>query len=376
MKPISMVDLRSQYLKIKNEVSAGISDVIETASFINGPAVKNFSNHLSEYLGVKHVIPTGNGTDALQVALMALDLQPGDEVITSDFTFIATVEVIALLKLKPVLVDVHPDYFTLLPEAVEKAITPKTKAIIPVHLFGQAAPMEELLDIAKRHNIAIIEDTAQALGSEYQFNNGTTQKLGTIGTMGCTSFFPSKNLGGYGDGGAIFTNDDTLAAYLRSIVNHGMTVRYYHDTIGVNSRLDSIQAAILDVKLKHLDEYNNARQKAANYYNEKFNDCTKITTPAIFSHSNHIYHQYTLKIENADRDALKDYLLSKEIPCAVYYPVPLHLQKAYQHYGFSDADFPVTNQLSKVVLSLPMHTELEKEQLDYISSHVLEFLTK
>ncbi len=374
MKPISMVDLKTQYLKIKQEIDNAIQQVIESTAFINGPMVKEFSKKLESYLNVKHVIPAASGTDALQVALMALDLQPGDEVITTPFTFVATVEVIALLKLRPVFVDVDENYFTINIEQLKEKITSKTRAIIPVHLFGQAANMEAIMQIANKHNLYVIEDTAQALGSEYIFSNGQTQKLGTIGHMGATSFFPSKNLGCFGDGGAIFTNDDELADKLRSIVNHGMKVRYYHDTIGVNSRLDSIQAAILNVKLKYIDKYNKNREKAANYYNNAFKDCKKIITPAKYPKSTHIYHQYTMKIINADRDALKEHLLQNNIPCAIYYPVPLHLQKAYKYYGYKEGDFPVSEYLSKIVLSLPMHTELDNEQLEYITKTVLDFL--
>ncbi len=374
MKKISMVDLKTQYEKIKPEIDKAIFDVIESTAFINGPKVKEFTADLEKYLQVKHVIPAASGTDALQVALMALDLKPGDEVITTPFTFVATVEVIALLGLKPVFVDVYDDTFTIDVSKIEEKITDKTKAIIPVHLFGQAAEMEKIMEIANKHNLYVIEDTAQALGSDYYFEDGSVKKLGTIGHIGATSFFPSKNLGCFGDGGAIFTNDDKLAETLRSIVNHGMKVRYYHDTIGVNSRLDSIQAAILQVKLKYLDQYNDSRRKAAEYYNNAFKDCEKIITPAIYEKSKHIYHQYTLKIINADRDKLKNYLIDKGIPCAVYYPVPLHLQKAYSYYGYKEGDFPVSEHLSKIVLSLPMHTELNNEQLEYITSTVLEFL--
>ncbi len=376
MKKISMVDLKTQYEKIKSEIDNAIQEVIDSTAFINGPAVKNFTAKLEKYLDVKHVIPAASGTDALQVALMALDLNPGDEVITTPFTFVATVEVIALLGLKPVFVDVDEDTFTIIPEEIENKITERTKAIIPVHLFGQAADMVKINEIAKRHNLYVIEDTAQALGSDYYFAGGTTKKLGTIGHIGATSFFPSKNLGCFGDGGAIFTNDDVLAEKMRSIVNHGMKVRYYHDTIGVNSRLDSIQAAILSVKLKYLDQYNEARRNAAAYYNNAFKDCKKIITPVNNDFSKHIYHQYTLKIINADRDALKNHLQEKGIPSAVYYPVPLHLQKAYSYYGYKEGDFPVSEKLSKIVLSLPMHTELDNEQLEYITSTVLEFLQK
>ncbi len=368
-----MVDLLSQYKKIKDEIDKEIFSVIESAKFIKGPVVAEFQNNLATYLGTKHVIACGNGTDALQIALMALELKPGDEVITSDFTFIATVEVIALLGLKPVLVDVYPDTFTLDTEKVKAAITPKTKAIIPVHLFGQAVDMDEIMQIAKKHKLYVIEDTAQAIGADYLMN-GKSQKLGTIGTIGCTSFFPSKNLGTFGDGGALFTNDDILAAKISSITNHGMKVRYYHDYVGVNSRLDSLHAAILKVKLKYLDNYNQARQKAAEYYDKAFKNCKKLEVPLRNKKSTHIFHQYTLKIKNADRAGLIEYLKSKNIPAMIYYPVPLHRQKAYNQYNFKESDFPVTDMLSEKVFSLPMHTELTKEQQDYIIEHVLKYL--
>ncbi len=374
MTDIKMVDLQSQYKNIKTEVDNEIEKVINSTAFINGPVVKEFQKNLADYLNIKHVITCGNGTDALQISMMALGLKPGDEVITSNFTFVATVEVIALLGLTPVLVDVYDNSFNINIEKLEQAITPKTKAIVPVHLFGQAADMEKILKIAQKHNLKIIEDTAQAIGSDYYFSNETTKKLGTIGDIGCTSFFPSKNLGCFGDGGAIFTNNDKLAENLRSIVNHGMEVRYYHDKVGVNSRLDSIQAAILNVKLKHLDEYNNARRKAADFYDNAFKDCKKIITPERSNFSRHIFHQYTLQLKNANREKLIEYLKSKNIPAMIYYPVPLHLQKAYRNDRYTDGDFPVTEKLSKTVFSLPMHTELTDEQLNYITSNVLEFL--
>ncbi len=373
MKNIQMVDLISQYKKIKEEIDKELFSVIESAKFIKGPLVKEFENNLADYLDVKHVIGCGNGTDALQIALMALDLKPGDEVITSDFTFIATVEVIALLGLKPVLIDVYPDTFTLDIQKLKQAITPKTKAVIPVHLFGQAAGMEEIMQIAGENNLYVVEDTAQAIGADYLFPD-KKQKLGTIGDIGCTSFFPSKNLGTFGDGGALFTNDDALAEKIRSITNHGMKVRYYHDFIGVNSRLDSLHAAILKVKLKYLDEYNRARQKAAAYYDRAFKNCKKLIIPARNEKSTHIFHQYTLKIKDADRAGLIEHLKSKNIPAMIYYPVPLHSQKAYKQYGFENADFPITNRLSNEVFSLPMHTELSKEQQDYIIENVLDYL--
>lgn len=376
MKELRMVDLKGQYEKIKTEVDTAINEVIDTTSFINGPAVNRFRENMEQYLGVKHVIPCANGTDALQVAMMALGLEPGDEVITTSFTFIATAEVIALLKLTPVLVDVDPETFNIDPEAIRRAITPKTKAIVPVHLFGQCVDMDAILEIAKEHDLYVIEDTAQAIGADYIFRDGTKAKAGTIGDVGCTSFFPSKNLGCYGDGGAIFTNNDELAEQLKVVVNHGMTVRYYHDYVGVNSRLDSIQAAVLDIKLKHLDEYAAARQKAAALYNKAFEGHPKIVTPAEFENSTHVYHQYTLLIKDADRDGLLEYLQSKKIPCAIYYPVPLHMQKAYVDPRYKEGDFPVTEELSREVISLPMHTELDEEQINFIAANIIEFLNK
>ncbi len=371
-----MVDLKGQYLKIKDEVDQGIMEVIETTSFIKGPAVQKFQSSLEEYLNVKHVVPCGNGTDALQVAMMALKLEPGDEVITTSFTFIATAEVIALLGLTPVLVDVNPDTYNIDPDAIRKAITSKTKAIVPVHLFGQSAPMEAIMDIAKEYNLFVIEDNAQAIGADYIFDDGSRKKTGTIAHIGCTSFFPSKNLGAYGDGGAIFTNDDKLAEQLRAIVNHGMKVRYYHDYVGVNSRLDSMQAAVLNVKLKHLDEYCDARRMAADYYDQAFASHPNIATPVRYEKSTHVFHQYTLVTKDVNRDALKAFLGEKGIPMMIYYPVPLHMQKAYISPRYSEGDFPVTEKLSETVISLPMHTELTNEQLEYITSNVLEFLNK
>lgn len=373
-----MVDLVGQYKKIKPEVDAAVMEVMENASFINGPAVKNFQKHFEEYLNVKHVIPCGNGTDALQLALMALDLKPGDEVITTSFTFIATAEVIALLKLTPVLVDVLPDTYNIDPEAVERAVTPKTKAIIPVHLFGQSANIHAILKIAQKHNLYIVEDTAQAIGADFTCpESGNTKKIGTFGHIGCTSFFPSKNLGAFGDGGAVFTNDDTLADRLRVLANHGMTVRYYHDLVGVNSRLDSIQAAVLDIKLNHLDEYAEARQKAAAYYNEAFAATDKITTPATADFTTHVFHQYTMVLaEGVDREGLQKHLADKGIASAVYYPVPLHLQKAYRDPRYKEGDFPVTEHLSHHVISLPIHTEMDETMLKEITGAVLEFVDK
>lgn len=371
-----MVDLRNQYLKIKDEIDAGIQEVVDSCAFVNGPAVHNFQADLEAYLGVKHVIPCANGTDALQVAMMALGLKPGDEVITTSFTFIATAEVIALLGLTPVLVDVEPDTFNIDPLAVEKAITSKTKAIVPVHLFGQCADMEALQKIADKHSLFIIEDTCQAIGADYIFNDGSRKKAGSIGEIGCTSFFPSKNLGCYGDGGAIFTNNDKLAEEMRSVVNHGMKVRYYHDIIGVNSRLDSIQAAILKVKLQHLDEYADERNRAADYYDNAFKDYPQLTTPERWAKTTHVFHQYTLLTEGIDRAALQQHLMSKDVPAMIYYPVPLHMQKAYLDPRYKEGDFPVTEMLSEKVISLPMNTELDEEQLKHITSSVIEFLEK
>ena len=371
-----MVDLQSQYQKIKNEVDEKVLNVMQSAQFINGPEVQNFQKELEQYLGVKHVIPCANGTDALQVAMMALNLQPGDEVITTSFTFIATAEVIALLKLTPVLVDVDPDTFNIDPAAIEKAITPKTRAIVPVHLFGQVADMDRIMEIAHKHQLYVIEDNAQAIGAEYTSKDGSVKKAGTIGHIGCTSFFPSKNLGCYGDGGAIFTNDDQLAEQLRVVVNHGMKVRYYHDYVGVNSRLDSIQAAILDIKLKRLDEYTKARQYAAEYYNSAFAVSDKLKTPVTAAFSTHVFHQYTLVTHCVNRQQLMDHLQSKGIASAIYYPVPLHLQKAYLDPRYQKGDFPVTEHLCKTVISLPMHTEFDDETLNYVASSVLEFVEK
>ncbi|SIS32116.1 dTDP-4-amino-4,6-dideoxygalactose transaminase [Chryseobacterium shigense] len=373
MKKIQMVDLQSQYYKIKNDVDNAVLNVMDSAAFINGPEVKSFQNELESYLDVKHVIPCANGTDALQIALMALDLQEGDEVITADFTFAATVEVIHLLKLKSVLVDVDYDTFTISPEEIRKAITPKTKAIIPVHIFGQCANMEEILKIAEEHNLYVIEDNAQAIGAEYTFADGTQKYAGTMATVGTTSFFPSKNLGCYGDGGAIFTNNDELAHRLRGIVNHGMYERYYHDEVGVNSRLDSIQAAVLRKKLPHLDSYNEARRKAADYYDEAFAGIADILTPQRSENSTHVFHQYTLRVINGKRNELQKFLTEKDIPAMIYYPVALRKQKAYYQES-NDADFVNTDKLLDQVISLPMHTELDEEQLKYITDAVIEFM--
>ena len=382
MKKIQMVDLKGQYNDIKDEVNTSIQEVIETTSFINGPKVHEFQKNLETYLGVKHVIPCANGTDALQIAMMGLGLKPGDEVITADFTFAATVEVIALLQLTPVLVDVNEDDFNINIEAVKKAITPKTKAIVPVHLFGQCANMEAIMEIAKAHNLYVIEDNAQAIGASYTYQNGKKVKAGTIGNVGATSFFPSKNLGCYGDGGAIFTNDDDLAHTIRGIVNHGMYERYHHDVVGVNSRLDSIQAAVLDAKLPLLDIYNKARQNAAKKYNEAFKSIKNIITPKTVNNCEgicdtcdcHVFHQYTLKLKGIDRDALVKHLNEKGIPCGVYYPIPLHKQKAYLDERYKETDFTVTNMLVQEVISLPMHTELDDEQIEFITSTIIKFI--
>lgn len=373
---IQMVDLKTQYEKIKTEVDAAIQQVIENTAFINGPEVKSFQIELEKYLGVKHVIPCANGTDALQIAMMALGLKAGDEVITADFTYVATAEVIALLGLTPVLVDVYPDTFDINVEAIEKAITPKTKAIVPVHLFGQCANMEAIMNLAKKHNLHVIEDTAQAIGADFTFSNGSVKKAGTIGTVGCTSFFPSKNLGCYGDGGAMYTNDDDLAAKIRMIANHGQSVQYVHDSIGVNSRLDSIQAAILRIKLRHLDEYAAARNKVAAYYDKAFANHPKLKTPARVKHSTHVFHQYTLQLNGVDRNELRTFLSENGVPAMIYYPIPLHLQKAYTDARYKAGDFPVTEQLCASVISLPMHTELKEETLSYITSKVLAFINQ
>lgn len=372
MKKIQMVDLQTQYQNIKEDIDRGIQAVIDSAAFIKGPAVASFQNNLEIYTGAKHVIPVGNGTDALQIALMALGLQPGDEVITPTFTFIATAEVVALLGLTPVVVDVDWDTMNISVEAVKKAITPKTKAIVPVHLFGQCADMEALMEIAQAHNLYIVEDACQAIGSIYTFTDGSKQQAGTMGDIGCTSFFPSKNLGCYGDGGAIFTNDDELAGKMRAIANHGMVVRYYHDTVGVNSRLDSIQAAVLDAKLPHLDAYITARQTAAAYYDKAFSNHPNILIPARSGNTTHVFHQYTLRLVDVDRNALRNALAEVGIPAMIYYPVPLHMQKAYQDPRYQTGDFPVAEKLAACVLSLPMHTELDTEQLAYITENVIK----
>lgn len=367
MKKIEMVDLRSQYERLKADIDNAVAGVISSTAFIKGPDVRLFEEELQRYLGVRHVISCANGTDALQIAMMALGLKPGDEVITTNFTFIATVEVIELLGLKTVLVEPDPGTFNISVEAIRKAITPRTKAIVPVHLFGQCAEMEPILELAREHGIYVIEDVAQATGAVYCFSDGTEKKAGAMGTIGCTSFFPSKNLGCYGDGGALLTDNDELATLIRSITNHGMKVRYYHDHIGVNSRLDTIQAAILRVKLRHLDGFNEARRNAASYYDRELSGLQGITVPERAPDSTHIFHQYTLKINNGERNRLRECLENEGIPAMIYYPVPLHMQKAYLHLGYRPDEFPVTSLLSGEVLSLPMHTELDDEQLAWIT---------
>jgi UDP-2-acetamido-2-deoxy-ribo-hexuluronate aminotransferase len=371
-----MVDLKAQYEKIGIEIDAAIKSVLLSTAFIKGPDVKLFEEELQEYMGVKHVVSCANGTDALYLAMMVLGLKPGDEVITTNFTFIATVEVVALLGLKLIIVDPEPDTFNISVAAVEKAITPKTKVIVPVHLFGQCADMESLMDLASKHNLFVIEDAAQATGTDYIFHDGTVKKAGTIGHIGTTSFFPSKNLGGYGDGGALYTNDDFYAKKLRSIANHGMKVKYHYDDIGVNSRLDTIQAAILRVKLRYLDQFNAARKAVADQYDESFAGCHSIIIPERAVYSSHIFHQYTIRVRNGKRDELKKFLESNNIPSMIYYPGPLHMQEAYRNLGYKESEFPVTTALCKEVLSLPIHPDMEQEQLDYIILKVLEFFDK
>ncbi|NOY38508.1 MAG: DegT/DnrJ/EryC1/StrS family aminotransferase [Chlorobi bacterium] len=373
MKSIRMVDLQSQYLKLKKEIDDAMQEVILSSAFINGPSVKKFAENLADYAGTAHVVPCGNGTDALQVSLMALDLKPGDEVIVPDFTFIATVEVVAFMGLTPVVTDVDPDTFMMRPDEIEKAVTSRTRAIIPVHLYGQCAPMEDILTIAKKHNLFVIEDSAQALGSDYLFSDGTRKKAGTLGHTGCISFFPSKSLGAYGDGGAIFTNDAVLAVKLRSIVNHGTRKKYFHERVGINSRLDTLQAAILDVKLQHLDEFNLARQQAADFYNHAFMSLPYLKIPKQVPWSTHIFHQYTLITRGINRDELIKYLKDKGIPAMIYYPQPMHRQKAFAHFSFAGQDFPVSDMLCKSVLSLPMHPELTEDQLHWITKHISEY---
>ncbi len=371
-----MVDLRAQYEKLGNEIDRAIKSVIESSAFIKGPDVRLFEEELQEYMGIRHVISCANGTDALYLAMMVLGLKPGDEVITTNFTFIATVEVVALLGLKLVIVDPDPGTFNISVEAVRKAITPRTRVIVPVHLFGQCADMESLMELANNHNLFIIEDAAQATGADYFFHDGTAKKAGTIGHIGTTSFFPSKNLGCYGDGGAIYTNDDAYAIKMRSIANHGMKVRYHYDDIGINSRLDTIQAAILRVKLKYLSQFNKARADVADFYDEAFKGCNSIITPERAGYSSHIFHQYTIKVKNGLRDDLKQFLGIKKVPAMVYYPGPLHMQEAYRYLGYKENDFPVTTSLCREVLSLPVHPDMEQEQLDYIVNSVLEFFNK
>lgn len=376
MRPIQMVDTKRQYEQIKTDVDAAIQEVLNSAAYIGGKAVQDFASGLNEYLGVKHTIPCANGTDALQIAMMALGLQPGDEVITPSFTYIATTEVVALLRLTPVFVEVDPRTFCMDPEALRKAITSKTKAIVPVHLYGHAAPMEEILAIAKEYNLYVIEDNAQAIGCNYTFSDGTVQKTGTMGTIGATSFYPSKNLGAYGDGGAIFTNDDALAQQLKMVANHGQQKRYYHEVVGCNSRLDSIQAAILNIKLKKLDQYNAARQSVAAYYNDAFAGNEKITTPYVASYSSHVYHQYTLLLNGVNRDELVAYLADHKIPSMIYYPVPGHKQDMFKSFALPAYDLVTTDWLTERVISLPVHTEMDADQLEYITAHVLNFVNK
>ena len=374
MGPIYMVDLKSQYAKIKHEVDLAIQEVLDTASFINGKQVTDFSHRLAAYLGIEQVIPCGNGTDAIQIALMGLGLEPGDEVITPSFTYIATTEVVALLRLKPVFADVDPKTFCIDPVSIEKQITKKTKAIVPVHLYGQSAPMKEIMDIARKYDLKVVEDNAQAIGSEYYFPDGKSCKTGTIGTIGTTSFFPSKNLGAYGDGGAICTHDSALAETMRMIANHGQKQRYYHEIVGCNSRLDSIQAAVLNIKLPLLDEYIDRRRQAADYYDRAFAGHPKIRTPFRASYSKHVFHQYTLILEGADRNKLNDFLAAKKIPSMIYYPVPAHRQNMFASFHSELQNLEVTDWLTERVISIPMHTELDDEQLAYITHSVLEFL--
>ena len=376
MRPIQMVDLKQQYHKIKSEVDEAVIGVLESSAFINGKPVQDFAKNLSAYLGVKHVIPCANGTDALQIAMMALNLQPGDEVITPSFTYIATTEVIALLRLTPVFVEVDSKTFCMDPASLEKAITPKTKAIVPVHLYGHAAPMDEIMAIAKKHKLVVIEDNAQAIGGDYTSVDGVKKKTGTIGDIGTTSFFPSKNLGGYGDGGAIFTNSDELADKMKMIANHGQRIRYYHDMIGCNSRLDTLQAAVLNIKLKHLDEYIVARQAVANGFDMAFANNPKITTPVRAAYCNHVFHQYTLQLEGVSRDGLNEFLAKHGIPSMIYYPVPGHRQKMFEHFNTASIPMPVTDWLTERVISLPIHTEMDEEQLNFITGKVLEFINK
>jgi dTDP-4-amino-4,6-dideoxygalactose transaminase len=376
MREIQMVDLKAQYEKLGSEIDTAIKNVLESTAFIRGPEVGLFEKELQKYLNADHVISCANGTDALQISMMALGLKPGDEVITTNFTFIATVEVVALLGLKLVLVDPDPYTYNISAGAVRKAITPRTRAIVPVHLFGQCADMESIMALAKEHGIYVIEDSAQTTGTDYIFKNGNRKKAGTIGNAGTTSFFPSKNLGCYGDGGAIFTNDEALAKKIRSIANHGMKVKYHHDDIGINSRLDTIQAAILNVKLRYLDKFNNARRSVADHYDKALAGCKSLILPERSSFSTHIFHQYTVRVKDGQRDALKKFLESVKIPSMVYYPGPLHIQDAYRYLGYGEGDFPVTSQLCREVLSLPMHPDMEPDQLDHIVLNILKFFKK
>jgi dTDP-4-amino-4,6-dideoxygalactose transaminase len=376
MREIQMVDLRTQYDEIRSEIDNAVFSVINSTAFIKGPEVKLFEEELQSYLGVKHVISCANGTDALQIVMMSLGLKPGDEVITTDFTFIATVEAVALLGLKPVIVDPDPGNYNISVKQIQKAITSHTRAIVPVHLFGQCADMEGILELARIHNLLIIEDAAQATGTDFYFTGGEIKKAGTIGNAGTTSFFPSKNLGCYGDGGAVYTNDDDLAKKIRSIANHGMKIRYHYNDIGVNSRLDTLQASILRVKLKHLDRYNSARKAVADFYDEAFAACSDIVVPSREKYSSHIFHQYTVRIKHGLRDDLKKYLEENKIPSMIYYPGPLHMQEAYLYLGYKESDFPVTNALCKEVLSLPVHTEMEQDQLEYITRKILNFFER
>lgn len=371
-----MVDLKQQYEKLKTDIDAAVLEVLQSTAFINGPAVGRFASALANYNGVKHVIPCANGTDALQIAMMALGLEPGDEIITPSFTYIATTEVIALLRLTPVFVDVDPQTFCIDPAAIEKAITPKTKAIVPVHLYGHAANMEEVMHIAKARNLFVIEDNAQAIGCDYIFPDGSEKKTGSIGTVGATSFFPSKNLGCYGDGGAMMTNDDALAEKLRMTANHGQKVRYYHERVGCNSRLDTLQAAVLEIKLRQLDEYIAARRKAADYYDRAFGNHPHIAVPQRAAYSRHVFHQYTLILKGIDRNALHDYLAARKVPSMIYYPVPAHRQKMFEAFGAASLDLTITDWLTERVISLPMHTELDEEQLHFITSEVLNFCNR
>ncbi|KPK79322.1 MAG: transcriptional regulator [Bacteroides sp. SM23_62_1] len=376
MKKIRIVDLTAQYNRLKEEIDASIRGVLESGAFIHGPEVKAFEEELGNYLHTGHVIACANGTDALQVALMSLDLEPGDEVITTPFSFISTIEVIRLLKLTPILVDIRPDTFNMDEGLIEDVITERTKAIIPVHLYGQCCRMEAINDIAKRHQIFVIEDAAQAMGTEYIFSDGSRKKAGTMSHIGCTSFYPSKNLACYGDGGAIFTDDEKLASRIRSMVNHGQSKKYFYDHIGVNSRLDTVQAAILRVKLKYLDEFLESRIKAAAFYDRAFEPVPQILTPQRVDYSTHTFHQYTITLFGPCRNNLQNYLNDKGIPSMLYYPLPFHLQKAYQDLNYKKGDFPVSEEMADSVLSLPMHTELDEIQLEYITGHVIQFIAE